>query len=349
MDAGLRRHSMKAPPASDRTAARRVLAKASSFRHDNPWHPSDAGREHDGADAPVHGQPRGRRRAASLNRAKDESSGERQRLAGEAQAAPSYERVSAMVPLPNGSMLVGGLFEQNVEFHGDVIGFSSEDSSFGVDFFLGWLDENGTWTGTMAGTSSGLDGIEAMDRTSDGTVIIAGTFCDMTKGDACNMTLGELPPVNKSADDHENGVFVAGMTPAGEWMWATSLSNPYQLSVIDMMVGPSDEVHLAVLHRDSLTSGDELAPGSVSEDSIAVLVLDSTGNHLHMHTVFSSQNLENIGSLCSDYSGQTYRHVLLGTREFWRSRTHQQWRNTRCRCTVQFRRLALGQERRRDK
>ena len=218
----------------------------------------------------------------------------------------SYERVSAMVPLPNGSMLVGGLFEQNVEFHGDVIGFSSDDSSFGVDFFLGWLDENGTWTGTVAGTSSGLDGIEAMDRTSDGTVIIAGTFCDMTKGDACNMTLGELPPVNKSADEHENGVFVAGMTPAGEWMWATSLSNPYQLSVIDMMVGPNDEVHLAVLHRDSLTSGDELAPGSVSEDSIAVLVLDSTGNHLHMHTVFSSQNLENIGSLCSDYSGQTY-------------------------------------------
>ena len=51
----------------------------------------------------------------------------------------SYERVSAMVPLPNGSMLVGGLFEQNVEFHGDVIGFSSDDSSFGVDFFLGWL------------------------------------------------------------------------------------------------------------------------------------------------------------------------------------------------------------------
>jgi len=218
----------------------------------------------------------------------------------------SYERVQGMVPLPNGSMLVGGMFEQNVDFHGDVVGFSSRDSSFGIDFFLAWIDENGTWTETLAGTSSGLDGIEAMDRMSDGTIIIAGTFCDMTKGDECNMTLGDLSPINKSADDHENAVFVAGMTSTGEWMWATSFSNPYQISVVDMMVGPNDEVHLALLHRDSLTSGEDLAPGSLSEDSVAIIVLDSTGNHRHMHTVFSSQNIENTGSLCADYNGETY-------------------------------------------
>ena len=107
----------------------------------------------------------------------------------------SYERVSAMVLAPNGSMLVGGLFEQNVEFHGDVIGFSSEDSSFGVDFFLGWVDENGTWTGdTWRGRAAGSTGSMQWSRTSDGTVIIAGTFCGHDQGDACNMTLGELRP-----------------------------------------------------------------------------------------------------------------------------------------------------------
>ena len=99
----------------------------------------------------------------------------------------NYERVRGMVPLPNGSMLVGGMFEQTIEFHGDVIGFSSEDSNFGIDFFLAWIDENGTWTETVAGTSSGLDGINAMDRLSDGTIIIAGTYCDMTKGDALSL------------------------------------------------------------------------------------------------------------------------------------------------------------------
>ncbi|DAC06780.1 MAG TPA: hypothetical protein D7H88_07445 [Candidatus Poseidoniales archaeon] len=218
----------------------------------------------------------------------------------------SYERVRAMVPLANGSMLVGGMFEQSIDFDGDVIGFSSNDSSFGIDFFLGWVDINGTWTGTLSGTSTGLDGIEAMDKLSNGNIIIAGTYCAMTKGDPCNMTLGDLEPISKAGDDHENAVFLASMTPFGEWLWATTFSNPYQISVIDLMVTANDEIHLALLHRDSLASGDDLAPGSLSEDSVVILALDNGGNHLGMHTVFSSQNLDDSGTLCSDYNGHTY-------------------------------------------
>ena len=82
-----------------------------------------------------------------------------------------------MVSLPNGSMVVGGMFEQSVEFHGDVIGYSSDDSSFGIDFFLAWVDENGTWVDTKRETSWGLDGIDAMGRLSDGTILVAGRFC----------------------------------------------------------------------------------------------------------------------------------------------------------------------------
>ena len=234
------------------------------------------------------------------------SSGENQSGWLASAGGSSYERIRGMVPLPNGSMIVGGMFEQTIDFHGDVIGFSSEDSSFGIDFFIAWLDENGNWTNTMSGTSTGLDGIDVMDRLSDGTVLVAGTFCGMTKGDPCNMTLGGLEPLNKTEDDHENAVFLAAMNPFGEWMWATSFSNPFQMSVIDLMVAQNDHIHLALLHRDSLTSGGDLAPGSISEDSIAVLVLDENGNHLHMNTVFSSENLDATGSLCRDYWGQTY-------------------------------------------
>ena len=218
----------------------------------------------------------------------------------------SYERIRGMVPLSNGSMIIGGMFEQTIDFHGDVIGFSSEDSTFGIDFFLAWLDKNGTWTNTMAGTSSGLDGIDAMGRLSDGTILVAGSFCGMTKGDPCNMTLGGLQPLNKSADEHENAVFLAAMNPFGEWIWATAFSNPFQMSVIDLMVLSNDHIHLALLHRDSLASGDDLAPGSISEDSIAILVLDENGAPLNMHTVFSSENLDATGSLCLDGFGQTY-------------------------------------------
>ena len=218
----------------------------------------------------------------------------------------SYERVRGMVPLANGSMLVGGMFEQNIEFHDDVIGFSSDDSDFGIDFFLAWIDENGTWTETMAGSSTGIDGIDAMDRLSDGTIIIAGTYCGITKGNACEMTLGELEPIGKSTDEHENAVFVAGLTPMGEWIWATSFSNLYQLSVIDLMAGPNDEIHLAMQHRDELSSGEDVVAGSLSKDSVAIVVLDSAGNHQYIRAALSSENLENIGSLCTDYNGGTY-------------------------------------------
>ena len=35
----------------------------------------------------------------------------------------SAERVQAMLSLPNGSMIVAGMFEQTIEFYGDVIGY----------------------------------------------------------------------------------------------------------------------------------------------------------------------------------------------------------------------------------
>ena len=177
---------------------------------------------------------------------------------------------------------------------------------FTIYFPSFYFDGNGTWTNTMAGTSSGLDGIDAMGRLSDGTILVAGTFCGMTKGDPCNMTLGALEPLNKSADDHENAVFLAAMNPFGEWIWGTAYSNPFQMSVIDLMVLSNDHIHLALLHRDSLASGEDLAPGSISEDSIAILVLNENGAPLNMHTVFSSENLDATGSLCLDGFGQTY-------------------------------------------
>ena len=78
------------------------------------------------------------------------------------------------------------------------------------------------------------------------------------------------------------------------------------MSVIDLMVLSNDEIHLALLHRDSLASGEDLAPGSLSEDSVAILMLDAQGNHVSMTTVFSSDNLDSTGSLCLDSAGHSY-------------------------------------------
>ena len=76
----------------------------------------------------------------------------------------SAERVQTMLSLPNGSMIVAGMFEQTIEFYGDVIGYSSNDSSFGIDFFVAWIDENGTWTETLSASSSGLANFSTSTR-----------------------------------------------------------------------------------------------------------------------------------------------------------------------------------------
>lgn len=218
----------------------------------------------------------------------------------------NYERITAIVPLSNGSTLVGGTFEQTIEFYGDVVGFSSQDSSFGVDFFIGWIDENGTWTNTSSGSSSGLDSIEAIDLLSDGTILVSGTFCDMTYGDECNMTLGALNPLNKTTLSDENGAFLAAMNPFGEWLWATSYSNEFQMSVVDMEVSTTDEIHLALLHRGQLISGNQSSAGSATEETVALLILDSNGQHMGMQTVFSTDSLDASGSLCMDSFGAMY-------------------------------------------
>ncbi len=218
----------------------------------------------------------------------------------------NLERITSILPLSNGSTIVGGDFQQTIDFNGDVIGFASEDSDFGVDFFLAWLDENGTWTNTMTGFSVGLDSVDALAQLSDGTVLVAGSYCGITKEDACNMTLGALEPLEKADDNHENAVFLAAMTPLGEWMWGTSYSTEYEISVLDMMVDQNDEIHLVLKHSGMLDLGDDVFLGSGVESTLSLLVLDHLGDRLYFNEVISSYDIESWGSLCLDGTGQTY-------------------------------------------
>ena len=218
----------------------------------------------------------------------------------------SNEQVSAMVPLPNGTMIVAGSFEQTIDFHGDVVGFSSQDSNFGIDMFIAWIDENGTWTATQQEQTWGFDSVSAMATLSDGTVLVAGSFCEVTLGDPCNLTLGTLPPLNKSDDSHETAVFLAAMTPFGGWLWAKAFSNEYHTSVVDLMVTPNDEIHLGVMHRGELMFDNFSSPASITQDAVALVIMDDLGDYLNVHTVFSSDTLDATGVLCLDGNGGTY-------------------------------------------
>jgi len=216
------------------------------------------------------------------------------------------EQVNAMIPLSDGGVIVAGSFEQNIDFYGDVVGYSSQDSNFGVDFFIAWIDSNGNWTNTTNGSSAGLDNAVGLAALSDGTVVVAGTFCDMTLGDPCNMTLGDLEPLNKSSSEDENAAFVAAMTPEGDWMWAKAFSNEYQIGVVDLMVTQNDEIHLALLHRGELLFENQSSPASVTQEAVALNVMNAQGDFISIQTVFSTNTLDDTGKLCKDQAGRTY-------------------------------------------
>ena len=230
----------------------------------------------------------------------------------------SYEFINAMLALSNGSTLVAGSFYQDIIFNGDIIGFSSNDSSFGEDLYMAWIDPNGEWNHSMSTSSGGNDRITSLAQLSDGTIVVAGVFCDMKLGDVCNMTLGELAPLQKADPQDDNAVFVAAMHPDGTWLWAHAYSHPYRLGIMDFIVDENDGLHLGLLHSGHFEVDNLSSPGVEGVNTLAVIGMDRDGNHEFLHSVMASDSLEIEGVLCADVDGRAaiaitfYGNLSLG-------------------------------------
>ena len=216
------------------------------------------------------------------------------------------ERINDMVALEDGRMVTVGSFEQNIAFHGDVNGYSSNDSSYGQDLFVAWVNENGTWNATMSASSSGFDELRHVELMSDGTMVVAGLFCDLTYGESCNITLGDLAPVFKTDDNDPNGLFVAGLSTEGDWLWARTFSGGSEMRIVDMEATNSNRFHLAISHLDEFVFANVTSPGTNERVHIAILGMDSAGNDEFMLPISSNQSLEQGGVLCEDRLGSTY-------------------------------------------
>lgn len=221
----------------------------------------------------------------------------------------SSERINDMVALDDGQMVMVGSFEQNIAFHGDVEGFSTNDTgigSFGEDMFIAWVAENGTWSRSLSASSGYFDGLQEVERLTDGTLIFAGRFCDLSFGESCNLTLEGLGSINKSADDDPSALMVAAMSPDGTWLWARGFSNAFDMTVLDVEATSTNTVHVAISHRGEFLFNNETSPGATEFETIALLGMDHNGEDLFLHTVTSTDSLEYGGVLCEDRLGRTY-------------------------------------------
>ena len=148
----------------------------------------------------------------------------------------------------NGTFLVAGSFEGDIQFRDQIDGHGANGGSSDRDAMIGWINPNGTWNASLAFGSNAIDTVEAIALLDNGDVIVAGNYCLNSPGFACQLQLGNLDPLDKEDEDDDGNVFLARLSAQGSWLWSVQIGNAYDNFVFDMLVTPNNEIHLGVLY-----------------------------------------------------------------------------------------------------
>ena len=107
--------------------------------------------------------------------------------------------------------------------------------------------------------------------------------------------MGDLEPLNKNDDEDENAVFLASLSPNGEWLWAEAFTSQYQLSVADLLVTSNDEIHITFAHRGDIAKLETRLVEVKSWMNRICFATDLYGNLL-IGTLLSSESLREAAS-----------------------------------------------------
>ena len=213
----------------------------------------------------------------------------------------------------DGTIVSAGWFQGNIQFRDQIDGLGATGGSDDSDFFIVWMDENGTITSAISGGSTTFDSIDAIALMPNGDLLVAGTYCLNSFGEQCQLGLGDLTPLTKESQDEDGNAFLARLDSSGTWVWSTQIRNVNELFVIDMLVSTSNEIHLAVSFRETLEFNGSFIPAT-NEPNLLIATYDENGQVLSHVSTEAQDGIENIGSLCSDGAGQMYvAFTFVGT------------------------------------
>jgi len=205
----------------------------------------------------------------------------------------------------DGSTVSAGWFQGTLEFRDQVDAVGATGGSQDLDFFIVWMDENGSVTSAINGGSTAFDSIDAIDLMPNGDLLVAGTYCLNSFGESCQLNLGDLTPLTKEEEDEDGNAFLARLDSSGSWVWSTQIRNTNELFVIDMLVTDSNEIHLAVSFRNTLEFNGSFIPAT-NEPTLLIATYDENGQTLSYVSTEATDGIESIGALCSDEEGQMY-------------------------------------------
>ena len=205
----------------------------------------------------------------------------------------------------NGTFIVAGSYGGDIQFRDQIDGHGATGGSSDRDAMLGWINPNGTWNASLSIGTSGTDSIESIALLPNGDVIVAGNFCLNSVGFSCELSLGDLDPLEKDEAEDDGNVFLARLNGDGIWSWAKQFGNANDNFVFDMLVTPSNEIHLGILFRGSLEFNGEVVEGG-SEMSLIIATFNEAGESLSHVGITSEDGIESIGGICQDGAGQAY-------------------------------------------
>jgi len=221
---------------------------------------------------------------------------------------PGEDSITDSVSFENGTTAVVGSFQSYIDFSFDFPGPQSTNGQNDFDFFIAWLDENGTWLANVGGGSQGFDKINSIEKLSSGDIIVSGTYCYNTVENECSMTLEGLDPLNKSEDDDDGNVFLARMSSAGVWQWVTQIESPQEVYEFSLVVTPQDEIHLGAIFTGVVEFNSQLIPGG-GQPSLLIAIYDEQGQAIASLSSISPLGIGYVGELCTDDVGNTYAVV----------------------------------------
>ena len=119
----------------------------------------------------------------------------------------------------DGRTVSAGWYQGNLQFRDQIDGLGATGGSEDLDFFIVWMDENGSILSAINGGSTAFDSIDSIAMLPNGDLLVAGTYCLNSVGNQCQLELGNLTPLTKEDQDEDGNVFLARLDSSGSWVW----------------------------------------------------------------------------------------------------------------------------------
>lgn len=150
-----------------------------------------------------------------------------------------------------GRIFVSGSFTDQVHF--GPVALTSQGS---MDVFVAQISPKGAWQWATAAGGSGLDRACALATSSTGDLVVGGQFAETAAFGA-----GQL--VSHGGED----AFVARLTPAGAWQWATGTGSPGNDETTALATNAAGDIYATGYFSTSARFGASVLTGRGMDDA----------------------------------------------------------------------------------